>query len=343
MPAICSRRNSQLAAEHRAVLDGGVEHARQLQIDGKDLAAVELVRGVEPFQRLAGDLPVLWLLQLDGLGIRRREFRGSGGDLAVADRALARAVGNDAVGYREFAGRDIPLLGGGLQQHHARRRTAAPDIILRRADAAAAAGAHFAPRPLAGEIAARRDAFGRHLVPVALQFLGHELGEAGERALPHLRARDADHAGVVGLDGDPDIDLGCRRALRLRRADTERHIQSERQPAARDGGRTDDELAAREFRALCNDSSFSWLLTPATGGADAGGQMHRLADALIGAAPADVGHRLVDVRVGRLRIFLQQCGGRHDLPGLAIAALRNVDRAQAFCTGCDDRPTAPRW
>ena len=48
-----------LAAIDRAVLDRGVEHARQLDIDRIDLAAVELRRRVEPLHRLAGDLPVL--------------------------------------------------------------------------------------------------------------------------------------------------------------------------------------------------------------------------------------------------------------------------------------------
>ena len=45
--------------------------------------------------------------------------------------------------------------------------------------------------------------FGRHLRPVALELLGDQLGEAGERALPHLGARDADHHRVVGLDRPP--------------------------------------------------------------------------------------------------------------------------------------------
>src|SRR3954470_10967668 len=35
----------------------------------------------------------------------------------------------------------------------------------------------------------------------------------------------------------------------------------------------------------------------------AGSLVHRFADALIGAAAADVGHRLVDVGIGRLRLF----------------------------------------
>ena len=65
---------------------------------------------------------------------------------------------------------------------------------------------------------------------------------------------------------------------------------------------------------------------PATGGAVVGRHMHGGADALVGAAAADVGHRLVDVRVGRLGIFFEQRRGRHDLARLAVAALRHVDR-----------------
>ena len=65
-------------------------------------------------------------------------------------------------------------------------------------------------------------------------------------------------------------------------------------------------------------------------GGIAGRLMHGLADALIGAAAADVGHRLVDVGIGRLGFLLQQCGGGHDLAGLAVAALRYVYREPGF-------------
>src|SRR6266849_4895442 len=53
--------------------------------------------------------------------------------------------------------------------------------------------------------------------------------------------------------------------------------------------------------------------------------VHAGADALIGAAAADVGHRRVDVGVGGVRILLEQRTGRHDLPRLAVAALRHVE------------------
>src|SRR5437773_4648640 len=56
-----------------------------------------------------------------------------------------------------------------------------------------------------------------------------------------------------------------------------------------------------------------------------GRKMHGSTNALIRAAAADVGHRLVDVGVARARILLEQRCRGHDLPGLAVAALRNVE------------------
>src|ERR1043165_8550706 len=54
--------------------------------------------------------------------------------------------------------------------------------------------------------------------------------------------------------------------------------------------------------------------------------MNRLPDAEVGRAPADVaGHRLIDLRVGRLGILLEQRRGAHDLARLAVAALRDVE------------------
>src|SRR5678816_4864077 len=56
-----------------------------------------------------------------------------------------------------------------------------------------------------------------------------------------------------------------------------------------------------------------------------GRHVHRLANALIRSASADVGHRVVDVLVGRLGLLLQESRRRHDLPGLAVAALGHVE------------------
>ena len=66
-------------------------------------------------------------------------------------------------------------------------------------------------RACARDVLAGCRIFGRDLRPVALQFLGDKLGEAGQRALAHFGAGDADDHGVVGPDHDPDADL--RRAV----------------------------------------------------------------------------------------------------------------------------------
>src|SRR5262245_21147928 len=141
-----------------------------------------------------------------------------------------------------------------MQQHDTRGCAAAPDIVLRGANAAAAAGPHFAPGALAREIGAGGDLLRGHLAPVAFELLGDELSQSGDRALAHLRAGDADHAGVVGLDRDPDIDLGAAAGGALRRRFTKagRQVETEREPAARGGG-ADDERATRKLRGLAAD------------------------------------------------------------------------------------------
>ena len=67
----------------------------------------------------------------------------------------------------------------------------------------------------------------RDLVPVAVEFFGDELAEAGERALAHLRAHDADDDGVVGLDHHPGAELGRGCALRARGLRAERQLESD--------------------------------------------------------------------------------------------------------------------
>src|SRR5215469_5499608 len=57
-----------------------------------------------------------------------------------------------------------------------------------------------------------------------------------------------------------------------------------------------------------------------------GRRVHCRADALIRSAATDVVHRVVDVLVRRIRLALEQSGGRHDLPRLAVTALRDVQR-----------------
>src|SRR5262249_23833138 len=215
-----------------------------------------LAGGTAPLHRLAGDLPVFRILELDALGVRRLEPGGSRGELAIAQRTPGRGVGDDTISDRQFADRDLPLIGRGLQQHHARGGATATDIILRDADTAASAGRHLAPDAFAGEVLSRRDLFRLYFVPIALELFGDELDEARNRSLSHLRARDTDHAGVIGFDEDPSIDLGTViDALRHGGVDAGGQIESEREPTARGGG-ADNERAARKLRGFAADHRF---------------------------------------------------------------------------------------
>jgi len=81
--------------------------------------------------------------------------------------------------------------------------------------------------------------------PIAFELLDDELGEAGERALSHLGARDAHDDRVVGADHHPGVDLGSHGSLRGGVAG-ERDMEAEREPGGR-GGRAGEELAAGDL------------------------------------------------------------------------------------------------
>ena len=75
------------------------------------------------------------------------------------------------------------------------------------------------------------------------------------------------------------------------------------------------------------------------------GTMDCAAYLMVGAAAADVGHRRVDLVVARLRRVPEQRHRRHDLAGLAVAALRRlrVDPGLLHRVQAPVDPRAPRW
>ena len=225
-------------------LDRGIQHPGQLEVGAVDLLAGQLIEGVEPLERLAGDLPVLRILELDVF--RRLDLGGGQGHLAVGGGAAGGRVREHAVGRRHLGDRDLPFVGRGLLEHLARRGAALPHVQVRGADATAAAGREVAPYPLAGDALAGRRIFPGDFRPVGFELLGDQLGETGERALAHLGAGDADDDGVVRADHHPGIDF--RRAV-LREDDlraAERNVEADGEPAA-GGGCADDEGAAIYF------------------------------------------------------------------------------------------------
>src|SRR5207248_3314134 len=141
----------------------------------------------------------------------------------VRNYALARAA---------LGGRNFPLVRRRLDQHQARGRATLSHIFIGFADAAAAESAEIAPYSFACEVLARRGVLRGNLRPVAVEFLGDELGETGHRTLAHFSARDADHDRVIGADHDPRVDFGqvIRSAHDIGSAEWE--LQAEREPTA---------------------------------------------------------------------------------------------------------------
>ena len=229
----------ELAAEHRAILDRRAQHAGEFQIEAVDLLTGEFGRGIEASERLAGNLPVLGIFERHVL--RWLDPGGGFGNLAEGRGAAGGPMCDHAVRCAAFRCGDFPLVGGSRNQHGARGRAGLAYILVRFADGAASGRKLTAPHTVAREVLAGSWKFGRDLRPVAFQLLGHELGKARHRALPHLGAGDADHNAVVRLDHDPGRDL--RGALR--RTDdvgAEREVHAEGEPPAQ-RGRTYDEGA----------------------------------------------------------------------------------------------------
>ena len=96
----------QLAAEHRAGLDRGVEHARQLDVDAVDHLAGGLVDGVEPLERLPAIFQSFGSFSLTSVG--GVELGGGFRHLAVGRGASRRRVRDDAVGGGAFRRRHLP-------------------------------------------------------------------------------------------------------------------------------------------------------------------------------------------------------------------------------------------
>src|SRR6266568_3801574 len=124
-----------LFRSHRALRDRRVDHAGKLRVDAIADAAGDDVGDIDTLDRLAGDLPVLRILERHFL--RRRELRGFAGDLAEARLAAARAMRDHAVGRRALGNRRVPALGGGGDQHFARAGAGFAQVVLRLADGAA--------------------------------------------------------------------------------------------------------------------------------------------------------------------------------------------------------------
>ena len=122
------RHADESAASDRTLADRGTQQPRQPEVGAVDERAVDLAGGIEPCQRAADQRPVA--RRLEGHLLRQGQPGGGFGHLAIAQRATAGPVRDDAAGDGALRRRHPPGIGGGLQQHDPGGGTRLAQVIL---------------------------------------------------------------------------------------------------------------------------------------------------------------------------------------------------------------------
>ncbi len=212
-----------LAFEHRAAFERGVQHAGTAHIESESDGAVNLRRSIQALGRRPDQFVLGGGLQRN---VRRRgQFRRGFGQSAIGQFRAGRGIDHGVVLGPALRFIDLPLLGGGLHQHFASGRASLAQRLPRGADAQAAVSAHHrraVHRLDTGEL-------GADLLPVALQLLGQQLRERGHGALPHLRFVDLEGDGVVSAHLDEGVQLKGAGSLGLA---SHRQLEADEQSAA---------------------------------------------------------------------------------------------------------------
>ena len=211
----CVVHMRDLAAEYRAARERGDLHALGPRVDAIDGFAVDLVRRVEPFQRLADQLEIR--RGLERRILRRSELGGRLRKLAVS-RLLSARIVNDLAVLRPAGGRiDAPLRRRGLDQHGAGGRAGDSHRLPERADGGRAAGRLEPEQRVRVELVVRRRSDDRHVFEGRVELLGKDHGEGGVDALPHLHLRDREGDFAVRIDAHES----ARREIRVRERSAE--------------------------------------------------------------------------------------------------------------------------
>ncbi len=233
------------AAEHRAFLEHGIEHAGTRHIDAEKRLALDDARVVDAALRMPDDLEILRVLQLHGGEVGDRHAGRVGGERAVAERAAARAVAHDTGSGLACRRRHLPLRGGRGDQHLPRRG----------ADPAQRLPVQRRRHAAAGELPAVFGRVERCLLdpdprPVGIELLGDQHRQHRLDALADLRVLREDRHAAVRHDPDKGVeDPQLRRrgagkcGARRRR---QRGVQQE--AAAGEGSRPQEGAARRAAR-----------------------------------------------------------------------------------------------
>ena len=228
----------ELAANHRALRDGRVHHARQGDVDTVLGGAIDFDRGVHALGGLTNDLEVLGVFEGDFF--RHRQFGRIGGQRAVSGFFAARAIDHTFV-RTQGATVHVPTGRGGADEHFAHLGASDTQLLPAVAHRGGTTGDLGAQQVVGVGGRVCRCVLHRDLRHLHIQLFGDEHGHGGEDALAHLGARGQQGDGVVVSDVHPGIG-GVHRAGCLHCGAGRKYQAHEQAPA--DGGGCFQKFAA---------------------------------------------------------------------------------------------------
>ena len=239
----------EIGAEKFTCIDGaffvdGIQHAGNFEVDAVERFSGDDGRVVDAVNRLADDFVIFGILELDGFEIRCGKCSGFFRERAVSEGAVREGMDDAAGGSLAFGFRDGPGLRGGGDEHLAAGGANTAKRIPVDGSGGAASGAL---RAVNGFVeVGLLDADG---LPIDVELVGDDHGEAGLDALTDFRILADDGDGAVG--GDADESGGQEgwngRLRRLReKFRSDFGVEGEEESATGDGGDTKEGATIKE-------------------------------------------------------------------------------------------------
>ena len=185
------------AAKDRALLDRGVEHARQRDIDAEERLAADDGVGVDAGLRLANDGVVFRVFERDLVEHRAGKRGGFAGELSIGEGFAGGLVQHAAGLSRALGEGNSPSCRSRGYEHLAAGRSYAAQRIPGLGSGGAAAGGLAAVGGLVEVSLLHTD-----VLPVDIELFGDEHGQLGLDALAHFGSAGFDGDGAVGGDFD---------------------------------------------------------------------------------------------------------------------------------------------
>ena len=227
----------RLGPEAGRVRQHGHAHARQPRVKAEGRAALNLVLHVQPALQRADEDVIVCIFEGR---VRRRLQPGSlGGQVAISEAAAVRMKDLSFPG-RACGRIRAPFSGRGPHEHEPRSGPGLAEHVPPVPDAGAAARGLDAPLGILEGFGGQSHP-GAHAVPVGIEFVGDDHGDARVRALAQVRLPDPDGYGTVAVDLDK-----CVGAKGGGRPGGSRRDVHEHDGPGRDGGRQDEEPALDE-------------------------------------------------------------------------------------------------